>query len=190
MTLPDLLPLWRRPIGLLMVAYLTGCPASSQPGQPVELAASFANAVRQPANGTFELRTVQIDGQNRAAIAVPVASRISWRLKLPDAARLHTWITVESTCPSMAAAVDFRIGISDERSYDELLARTISTTRPATWESAAVDLSAYSGFHWSLFYRPRDMVWWVVLNTRPIGRTGAECAPRPLWGGPAIEVSR
>jgi hypothetical protein len=170
---------------------LTGCSAPSQPSQPVDLAASFANAVHRPANGTFELRTAQIDGQDRPAIAVPAASRISWRLKLPDRARFHTWIAAESTCPSKpAAAVDFRVGISDERSYDELVARTISTTPSATWESAAVDLSAYSGFHWSLFYRPWDIAWWVVLNTRPIGRTDAECAPRPLWGGPAIEVSR
>jgi hypothetical protein len=192
MTAPDMLTAWRRALSLGAVfVSVVGCSAPSERGRPADLAASFATAVHRPANGAFELRTLQIDGRDRPAIAVPAASRISWRLKLPDAARLHTWMAVESTCPSMpAAAVDFRIGISDERSYDELLVRTISTTPSAAWESAAVDLAAYSGFHWSLFYRPRDIVWSVVLNTRPIGRTGPECAPRPLWGGPAIEVSR
>ena len=191
MTAHDVLIVWRRRLGLAAgFAFFVGCSAPRQPGQPVDLAGSIATAERRPATEAFEPRIVPIDGQNRLAIAVPAVSRISWRLTLPDSARLHTWIAAESTCPSVPApAVDFRVGISDERTYDELLARTISATPSAAWQSIAIDLSAYSGFHWSLFYRPREIAWWLVFNTRPIGRA-AECAPRPLWGAPAIDVSR
>lgn len=177
--------------GAAMVAFFSGCSTPGDPVHRVDLAATFATAVRRPASGAFDVRPVQIDGESRLAIAVPAASRITWRMNLPDSARLQTWMAAESACPpTPGGAVDFRIGISDERTYEQLLVRTISATSTAAWQPATIDLAAYSGFHWSLFYRPREIAWTLVLNTRPIGATSAPCTPRPLWGAPAIDVSR
>ena len=179
-------------IGLVAaLACLVGCVGRREPSHPLDLTASFETAARQPAGGPFEIGGANIDGQSRPTIAVPVASRITWKLQLPDSARLHTWLAVESTCaPSAVAGVEYRVGISDERSYDELAVRKVSASQSVRWELATVDLSDYSGFQWSLFYRPREIAWRLIFNTRSFGPVSAGCALRPRWGAPVIESVR
>ena len=45
-----------------------------------------------------------------------------------------------------------------------------------------MDLSAYAGWKWSLFYRPDRTIWHLVLATDPVDGAPATL----LWGTPEI----
>jgi hypothetical protein len=55
----------------------------------------------------------------------------------------------------------------------------------------SIDLSAYGGFKWSLFYRPREKTWRIIFNTT-IMRLGrpVEATDRLFWGRPSIDQAR
>jgi hypothetical protein len=46
----------------------------------------------------------------------------------------------------------------------------------------AVDLSAWAGWQWSLFYRPSETAWNIVFSV-----DGTRSSDTPLWLAPAIE---
>ena len=134
---------------------------------------------------------VTLDGETEPALDVPVISRIVWTVRMPDRAILRTAPGAPQLAAAGGARALFRIGISDERSYDELLALEIGLESAQGWKPVSIDLSKYSGFKWSLFYRPREKTWKVVFNTtiqglqRPVARTD-----RLFWAHPSIEEVR
>jgi hypothetical protein len=172
-----------------VVVCLAGC---GTPPSPIDLTATFGTAQRNPENAAFEIRSVEIEGRRQPAIAVPVNSRIRWRLKLPGHGRLQTWLAAESGCALRPAQADFRIGISNDRFYDELLVRAVpaSDAHSLVWQSETIDLYRYGGFQWSVFYRPSEISWTLIFNTRPLGPAAADCVPRPMWGAPTIAFPR
>jgi len=174
--------------GTLLTAVLAagaGCSGRGHRAGPMDLAATFNGADRRPEAGAFYVDAEVIDGQRRFVIAVPAVSRLTWRITLPTHARLRLWLAVGGDCAS--SPVDFRIGISDGRVYEQLLVREVAPDPSASraWEPATIDLSQYGGFQWSLFYRPSEVSWSLIFNTRPT--TATPCSPRPLWGAPEIQ---
>jgi hypothetical protein len=120
----------------------------------------------------------------RASIVVPVPSRVIWTTPVPRRATLRVMAGVLPSDPP--AVVRFRAGVSDHRIYEGLAELTVPTRAGAGsgWVPMDVDLSAYAGRKWSIFYRPDTLVWRLVLSTDAIDGEGV----RALWGEPAIEA--
>jgi hypothetical protein len=132
-----------------------------------------------------------LDGETEPALEVPVISRIVWTVRMPDHAILRTAPGAPQLAAAGGARALFRIGISDERSYDGLLESEIGLGSAQGWKPVSIDLSKYSGFKWSLFYRPREKRGKVIFNTtiqglqRPVIRTD-----RLFWAHPSIDDAR
>ena len=118
----------------------------------------------------------------RPSIVVVVPSRIVWRgLRFPKRSLVRTSIGARPG----AASTDilFRIGISDERTYEELARQVVRAGTPG-WTDISVDLSPYAGWQWSLFYHPDRRCWNLIFNVS--ASSGASPAPEGLWAQPAI----
>ena len=127
-----------------------------------DLINEFPRAECRPANACEAVR-----GPGGPAIRATSPSRLTWVLRLPRDGHLETAVQTVSE-----ARVRFRIGISDERTYEQLgaieLGRT-DGTRPFV-----IDLSAYAGRKWSVFYHPDRIAWRLTLSEDAInGIAGA-----------------
>jgi hypothetical protein len=102
------------------------------------------------------------------ALVMSAPSRVTWTLQFTERAELSAQVALTAE-PGAAVGdgVTLRIGISDNRSYDELfrmrLDKPAAGAAPA-WRPILLDLSAFSGRKWSLFYQPSRMHWKVILN--------------------------
>jgi hypothetical protein len=157
--------------------------------QWVDLLASLDGAERRPPDGKIAPSVVTLGRQTEPALDVPAISRIVWAVRLPDHATLSTALGASEQLASEAGGKAlFRIGISDERTYDELLTTEVALESVRSWKPVTIDLSNYAGFKWSLFYRPREKTWNVIFNTtvtelrRPLGQTD-----RLYWKHPLIQ---
>ncbi len=156
--------------------------------QQVDLLASVNRAEKRPSAEAITTTIATLDGPPEPAIDVPAMSRIVWTVRMPDHAVLRTAVGASpQMTDAMGARAIFRIGISDERAYDELSTTEVSLGSAHAWSRLAVDLSKYSGFKWSLFYRPREKTWNVIFNTtiQGLGRPVTP-ADRLLWARPLI----
>lgn len=63
-----------------------------------------------------------------------------------------------------------RVGVSDRRIYNTLVEPVVTTAevRASGWIPLDVDLSMYAGRKWSLFYRPDDIKWQIIVGTRVV----------------------
>ena len=111
---------------------------------------------------------------------MPVPSRVIWSLPLPRHGRFRAFLAL-SAPGNPAAAIRFRFGVSDFRTYEGLTQHTITAAQPG-WTDIRTDLSAYAGFKWSLFYRPDRVTWRVVLAADVVGDGPAAA----VWGSPEI----
>lgn len=147
----------------------------------VDLIHQFERADKRPPSA-FDVAERTVGGVSRPSLVVPVPSRATWSLPLPRHGVFRAFLALDAQDP--AAAVRLRIGVSDHRIY-EGIADWVVTSRDG-WAAVQADLSAYAGFQWSLFYRPDEVVWRVVLAADPVdGGTG-----RGLWGSPEIATDR
>jgi len=131
----------------------------------VDFTRKLQDAERRPTAATFELREFTFGGQTRATIVAPAESRLTWRLFLPRRGSLHLYAAVPAIGGD--AAVAFRIGISDNRRYETLAEPSVtsSETTARGWIPVTADLSAFAGRKWSVFYRPDEIRWTVVIGT-------------------------
>jgi hypothetical protein len=170
----------RLPVLLLVAAAACSSPAGGPQVTAIDLLKTSDRAEKRPAGGRFEVAERSCGGVPVAGIDVPVPSRVIFRSNFPARARL---VTIPSLDGPPGAAAEFRIGISDRRTYETLLTRTI-TAGTCTPESAmAVDLSVYAGWQWSLFYRPDERTWELILGVSVTA--GAPTAA--AWGAPRVE---
>jgi hypothetical protein len=145
----------------------------------VDLIRDFARADHRPPTG-FRVGVHTAGGVTRPALVMPAPSRVTWHLPLPRRALLRAALAL-APVPSEAppSSVRFRVGISDDRVYEGLDAITITPDR-ADWADLRVDLSAYAGWKWSLFYRPDRLVWHLVLAVdAPAGGAGMAVGGSP-----------
>ena len=111
---------------------------------------------------------------DRHCVRLPAPGRLTWTLPLPHRGALHTEVA------AIDGPVGFRVGIGDGRTYEVLA--TVPLLPSDGWKSLVVDLSAYAGWKWSLFYHPDRMRWRIILSTDAVhGRTGIG-----LWSAPII----
>lgn len=139
-----------------------------------DLINDFPHAECRPAEACEPIR-----GPDGPAIRAASPSRLTWVLPLPRDGRLETTVRTSSQ-----ARVRFRIGVSDGRTYEQLAAIELGQNDPA--QPLLVDLSAYAGRKWSLFYRPDRIAWRLTLSEDAIGGV----AGAGMWGAPRVMTTR
>lgn len=166
---------------IVLIVTVAACRDSRDrlPVQVIDLAREFDRAEKRPPVG-FKITAYAADGVVRPSIVIPVPSRVTWAFPLPRRGQFRAFVALPDR-DNPAAAIRFRFGVSDHRIYEGLAEQTVSAAQPG-WVSLGVDLSAYAGFKWSLFYRPDDVTWRVVLATDVAG----EGATAAAWGSAEI----
>jgi hypothetical protein len=126
-----------------------------------------------------------IKGETKPSIYMHPNSRLIFhRVTIPDAAHLRVFLAVKEDAWDKASdGVLFRFGVSDGRTYDELINQHVDPANnqgDRQWvEAQNVDLSAYAGQQIDLIFNTESS-----LPRRP---------PNPaydfaLWGAPALVV--
>jgi hypothetical protein len=158
------------------------------PESAMDLIDAFDEAEKravQPIEEAFAVREVEIDGERRRVIAAHPQSRIIWRFTMPRHALLQTWLAVEPEVWGLEGdGVQFRIGVSDGRQYDELLRQHVDPmNRPGDrrWIPVTLDLSEYQGHAVELIFNTDHSPPDVPVDPRN---------DRAVWGEPAILVAR
>jgi hypothetical protein len=147
----------------------------------VNLLREMDRADQRPPAG-FSLIDYRIDDFAHPAIAAVVPSRLTVPLPLPRHGVFHAFVALgDGPADAHTTGVRLRIGVSDHRIY-EGLRELVLTPDSRGWSEIRVDLSAYAGWKWSLFYRPERIVWRLVLAADTIDGSPATV----LWGSPEI----
>ncbi len=150
----------------------------------IDLVARFADPKterRSNRENAFGTESVTIDGQAKASILARPTSRIIYTLRVPYDAWLETSFAIKPDAWSRTDGAQFRIGVSEGRTYDELLRQAVVPSRGDTrWFTARLDLSAYAG-----------QTVKVIFNTDP-GPPRSKNAEfdEAVWGAPRIYVKR
>jgi len=129
----------------------------------------------------FGVSDVTIAGKTHKAIFAPPFSRIKFKVEVPRRGTLEVFYALrEDAWSADGDGAQFRIGVSDGRTYEEYLKESITPKvrdRDRKWLPATIDLSAYEG----------QMVE-IILNTDP-GPPDNRDARNDfcLWGDPKIK---
>jgi len=160
-------------VGGLLLLWCAGCGRPpTAPVVVVDFIRDVDLADRRPS--VYAAASFTAGGTLLPAIVGPAPGRLTWTLPLPRGARFRARVA------AAGAPVRVRVGISDNRSYEEL--GTAALEPSATWRDVDIDLSAYAGWKPSLFYRPDRVRWHVILNADAVAGVPATVA----WGQPAI----
>ncbi len=168
---------------LVVALVLCGCRSSTPfaPVRVVDLLREMNGADKRPP-AAFALTEYRLGDVARAAIAAAVPSRLTVPLPLPRHGVFHAFVALaEAPAGAQTAAVRLRVGISDHRIY-EGLTELILAPGNRKWTELRADLSAYAGWKWSLFYRPEEIIWRVVLAADATDNVPATV----LWGTPEV----
>jgi hypothetical protein len=168
---------------VLLLIFAGACAA---PPPSIDLVAALPTAERRalgPADAAIRATMVARDQVDQPALVTDAPARVIFPVKMPARARFRAAVSLQSPA---SPAVTIRMGIADDRRYDELLRVNVEPAAPGTdgWTPIDVDLGAYSGWQWSLFYRPSRITWRLVLN--------ADATPGGsiVWLRPTIEMKR
>ena len=121
----------------------------SNRGPAIDLIATFESAQKRPAGGTFEIVDADLNGDTKRAIFTAPASRIIWKIRIPDDGWLMVALGMKpESWDKEGDGVLFRIGVSDGRVFEDLLTHHIDPFHnkgDRRWVPVVVDLSAYAG---------------------------------------------
>jgi hypothetical protein len=146
----------------LVAAASTGCGrAASAPPLPVDLIARVPSARLQP-EGAVRTDVVTIGDAATPVLLMPAPSRVTWPVRFPERAELDASLSLTTD----TSGVTLRVGLSDDRWYNEILRVRLDPVPAGSppWQAIRVDLSAFSGWKWSLFYRPSRIAWKLIVN--------------------------
>jgi hypothetical protein len=149
----------------------------------IDLLSTFATAEKRPASGTFEVVDADLNGEKKRAIFTVPASRITWKVRVPDDAWLKVWMGMKpESWEKEGDGVLFRVGVSDGRAYDELFTQHVdpfTNKGDRRWIPTTVDLSAYAGEEVDIIFN---------TNTSPKGKGDDPRNDLALWGAPEIVI--
>ena len=153
------------------------------PQNLVDLVDQFPNAEqRSNSAGAFEVSTATIDGQQKRSILARPFARIIYKVVIPPDAWLEVNFGLRPDSWEMPGdGAQFRVGISEGKTYEELLKQYVNPKRgDRRWVTARLDLSAYEGRQVNL-----------IFNTDP-GPNGAHDSTNDLavWGEPRLYSKR
>lgn len=168
-------------IVLLAAAWLFFKRSSS--ASPVQLVPLFDSAEARPSPDSYHVAAVDLNGESKRAIAAPAASRLTYKVRIPDDAWLRVAVGMKpESWTQDGNGVLFFVGVSDGRSFEELFRQHVNPfANPGDrkWIQVWVDLSAYAG---------EDVE--LIFNTRPGPDDNASDTRNdlPVWGDPEIIV--
>ena len=153
----------------------------------IDLLAELPRAERRAAGDADVLvrpDVVGASGNARLAIVMRAPARVIWLVRLPTHPHIHTALSLAPEPDgNLGSGVTARVGISDGRSYDQpfLLKVTPDPSGAVVWHDVDIDLGAYAGWQWSLFYRPSEITWRINFS--------ADLAPSGTlaWARPSID---
>jgi hypothetical protein len=173
-------------VWLVCFTLAVACGACGHGPSPasIDLAAALPSAEKRalgPPDEAIRATVVSRDQSEHPAIVTAAPARVLFPLRMPTRARFKTAISLVA---GSGAGVTIRVGISDNRSYDELQRRLVApaATGADPWQALDIDLAPYSGWQWSLFYRPGSTTWRLVFNADPTP------GGRVAWLEPKIEM--
>ena len=101
-------------------------------------------------------------------LLITAPARVSWLARFTEHAELEGSVGLVPAPGPAAAGVTIRIGISDGRTYDGLSRLSLDAPRGVVaWQAVRIDLGAYGGRKFSLFYRPSYTTWSLVIAVDP-----------------------
>ena len=179
--------------GLAIAALVTllasplACGRAPQPIH-IDLLSLLALAEKRPpttAHDAFVVADVKVYGRTIPAVIVPQPSRVIWTVRIPRRATLTAYAgLMPDGSGKYAGDAVFRVGVSGGRIYEQVYRRRmtpITVEADRTCVPITVDLSAWAGWQWSLFYRPSETAWGVVFSV-----DGTKSSDTPLWVAPSI----
>jgi hypothetical protein len=167
---------------------LAACaPADLPPVRIVNLVRDFRDAEARPSRAAFEVADVSVAGQSEPAIRTIAPSRLIFVLPLPRRSTFAARVAIDGGIDGASPQpLQFRVGVSDDRIFEQLADVLLTPGMQAGWTELRADLSAYAGWQWSLFYRPEERRWRLVLSTDAVSGVGG----RGVWGAPGIDGDR
>jgi hypothetical protein len=148
---------------------VVACHSSQSSGQlPIDLLTEISRAERRavkPVEEAVRVDFVDGDGGSRPSLLMEAPARVIFPVRMPERARFLSAARLLSP-RTATSAVTIRLGLANDRGYYELVRIKIGSvmTPGDGWTPVDVDLSRYSGWQWSLFYRPARLVWRLILN--------------------------
>ena len=153
----------------------------------VDLVREFRDAEARPSRASFDVADVSLSGQSQAAIRTIAPSRLIFELPVPRRSAFVARVAIEGGVDgALAQPIRFRIGVSDNRIYEQLADVLLTPGVQTGWTDLRADLSAYAGWQWSVFYRPETRRWRLVLSADAVSGVRT----RGVWGAPGIDGDR
>ena len=165
-------PLWTL---FCIISLSAACRTSPASVPVVDFVKEFDRAERRPVDG-YRLTSESVAAVVRPSIEGPAPGRLIWALPIPHHGTFRSFVASSGGAP-----VRFRVGVSDDRIYEQLAEVTVAAGSRG-WTALEADLSPYAGWKWSLFYRPDRVVWRLILSADAV----AGVAERIVWGSPHI----
>jgi hypothetical protein len=167
---------------------ITACaPADRAPVRIVDLVRDFRAAETRPSPTAFEVADVSVAGASEPGIRTIAPSRLIFVLPIPRRSTFAARVAIEGGIDGAPPQpLRFRVGVSDDRIFEQLADVLLTPGVQSGWTALSADLSAYAGWQWSLFYRPEERRWRLVLSTDAVSGVGG----RGLWGAPGIDGDR
>jgi hypothetical protein len=148
----------------------------------IDLLGQFTGAKKQPGAEAFTIVNAKLNDETKRAIFTKdlAGTRITWRVTVPERGWLKVGLGLtEDGWKTQGDGVLFSIGVSDGKTYDELLSLTVNPFANASdrrWNDVSLDLSQYAG-------ETVD----VIFNTRS-GPKDDRNGDFAVWGDPRIVV--
>jgi hypothetical protein len=139
-----------------------------------------------PEDQAFSLRDVTIRGDTKRSIYMHPTSRLTFKnVTVPQDAWLRVWVALlPEAWDKEGDGVYFRFGVSDKRTYDELVRQHVdpkNNTNDRRWIPITVDLSQYGGLSVDLIFN---------TNSSLPGRPDNPANDWAVWGSPEIYIQR
>ena len=173
-------------LALLLPAWACG-PSDRSPVRIVDLVREMRTAEARPSPAAFEVADVSLNGQSGPAIRTVAPSRLVFVLAIPLRSTFSARVAIDGGVDGAPPQpLRFRVGISDDRIYESLASVVLTPGMQTGWTDLRADLSGYAGWQWSVFYRPGEQRWRLVLGVDSVsGLPG-----RGVWSAPGIEGDR
>lgn len=179
-------------IVLLLIVGFWFYRSSTGPGSAaIDLAEMFAQLpedrrrATMPQDQAFAVETIDIGGEQKKSLYAHPTTRVTFTVTVPNDAWFRAALALKPDAWTKSTdGVLFRMGVSDGRTYEELINQHVDPMNNASdrrWVPVTADLSAYAG-------QTID----IILNTNSSlpGRGDDPANDWALWGSPEVIVQR